>query len=69
MKITYRLCLPFGKKRRNNKELLKTDIKITDNSSKEDVRKYQQFRYLQRAEDQIRYDLRKDENEERQLPQ
>ena len=48
-----------------NKELINTKIEIKDNSSEEDVRKYQQFRYLQRAENQIRDDLRKDENETR----
>ena len=40
--------------------LIHTKIEITDNSSKEDVRKYQQFRYLQRAENQIKDDLRRD---------
>ena len=46
-------------------DLINTKIEITDNSSKEDVRKYQQYRYLQRAENQIKDDLRKDANETR----
>ena len=45
--------------------LINTKIEITDNSSREDIKKYQQFRYLQRAENQIKDDLRKDENETR----
>jgi len=43
-------------------EKVKTDIKITDKSSKEDIRQAEIYKKLQRKEDQIKDDLRKEES-------
>ena len=43
--------------------VIDTKIEITDNSSIEDIRKSQQYKYIQRAENQIKDDLRGSENQ------
>ena len=48
---------------KGDKELINTKIKITDKSSKEDVRKSQQYKYIQRAENQLKDDLRGKESQ------
>ena len=48
---------------KGNKELINTKIEITDNSSKEDIRKSQQYKYIQRAENQLKDDLRGEESQ------